>query len=176
MRVVISGCSGGGKSALIDALAARGHRTVPEPGRRVVRAALAGEGGALPWEVPGAFAAECLRLALADMEAVGAEAEAVFFDRSGLDALLWLDALGLPLPEGADRVLAQRFDLVALAPPWPELRVVDEERRGDMAGAEAEYRALRAGYPARGHRTLVMPKTTVAARICWLGGVLGLPL
>jgi putative ribosome biogenesis GTPase RsgA len=34
--VVISGCSGGGKSTLINELRRRGYRVVEEPGRRIV--------------------------------------------------------------------------------------------------------------------------------------------
>jgi predicted ATPase len=33
--VVISGCSGGGKSALLSEFARRGYRTVDEPGLRI---------------------------------------------------------------------------------------------------------------------------------------------
>ncbi|MEL6841194.1 MAG: AAA family ATPase, partial [Pseudomonadota bacterium] len=36
-RVVISGCSGGGKSSIIGALAAKGYTTFTEPGRQVVQ-------------------------------------------------------------------------------------------------------------------------------------------
>jgi predicted ATPase len=35
--VVISGCSGGGKSTLLAELARRGHAVVEEPGRRIVQ-------------------------------------------------------------------------------------------------------------------------------------------
>jgi predicted ATPase len=35
--VVISGCSGGGKSTLLAELAQRGYGVVEEPGRRIVR-------------------------------------------------------------------------------------------------------------------------------------------
>ena len=38
--VVISGCSGGGKSALVGELAACGYSAFPEPGRQVVKVAL----------------------------------------------------------------------------------------------------------------------------------------
>ncbi len=34
--VVISGCSGGGKSTLLAELSRRGHMTIEEPGRRIV--------------------------------------------------------------------------------------------------------------------------------------------
>lgn len=176
MRIVISGCSGGGKSTLIDALAARGHATVPEPGRRIVQAALAGQGGALPWEDGAAFAAECLRLAAADWAALEGHPGPVFLDRSGLDAVLWLERQGLPLPAEAQAVLAQTYDRVFLAPPWPDLRVTDAERQGSMAEAEAEYRSLLAGYPAHGHAVTLLPKASVAERIDWLGRALRLKL
>ena len=120
VRVVISGCSGGGKSTLLAALAARGHVTVEEPGRRVVRAALAGQGGALPWEDGAGFAAACIALAAQDWERVAAAPGPVFFDRSALDAAIWLNGTGLPLPAGAEAVLARRFSHVVLAPPWPD--------------------------------------------------------
>src|SRR6516165_9149624 len=49
--VVISGCSSGGKSTLLAELGRRGHATVEEPGRRIVRQELAGDGSALPWVI-----------------------------------------------------------------------------------------------------------------------------
>ena len=47
--VVISGCSGGGKSTLIAELSRRGFAVVSEPGRRIVAEELAGDGKSLPW-------------------------------------------------------------------------------------------------------------------------------
>ena len=45
--VVISGCSGGGKSTLLTELGRRGYMTVEEPGRRIVKEELLGNGLAL---------------------------------------------------------------------------------------------------------------------------------
>jgi predicted ATPase len=39
--VVISGCSGGGKSTLLKELAKRDHDVIDEPGRRIVKNAFA---------------------------------------------------------------------------------------------------------------------------------------
>ena len=36
LNVVISGCSGGGKSTLLAELARRGYAVVEEPGRRII--------------------------------------------------------------------------------------------------------------------------------------------
>ena len=44
--VVISGCSGGGKSTLLAELGRRGHAFVEEPGRRIVKEELKGAGSA----------------------------------------------------------------------------------------------------------------------------------
>ena len=53
--VVISGCSSGGKSTLLAELSRRGYAVVKEPGRRVVKDELAGDGLALPWVDATAF-------------------------------------------------------------------------------------------------------------------------
>jgi predicted ATPase len=42
--VVISGCSGGGKSTLLIELGQRGYATVEEPGRRIVKDETLGAG------------------------------------------------------------------------------------------------------------------------------------
>ncbi|PWK60518.1 AAA family ATPase [Roseicyclus mahoneyensis] len=86
---VLSGCSGGGKSTLLAALAAAGIKTVPEPGRRVLRA-----GKPAPRKDMGAFLSACLALALEDHARAHAVAGPVIFDRCAIDAVSGLDALG----------------------------------------------------------------------------------
>ncbi|WP_342236107.1 AAA family ATPase, partial [Inquilinus sp. OTU3971] len=54
--VVISGCSGGGKSTLLAELGRRGHEVVEEPGRRIVKQERETGGRALPWVDGTAFA------------------------------------------------------------------------------------------------------------------------
>src|SRR5262245_38665482 len=55
--VTISGCSGGGKSKLLQELRQRGFATIAEPGRRIVAEELRRSGRALPWVDAHAFAA-----------------------------------------------------------------------------------------------------------------------
>jgi len=64
--VVLSGCSGGGKSTLLQQLRALGFHTVDEPGRRIVRAQQQEGGTALPWVDASAFARSCIDVARAD--------------------------------------------------------------------------------------------------------------
>ncbi|PWB93924.1 hypothetical protein C5689_10870 [Methylosinus sporium] len=79
--IVISGCSGGGKSSLLAELARRGFAVVEEPGRRIVAEEIAGEGAALPRVDLAAFARRALRMAIEDRERARREIGLVFFDR-----------------------------------------------------------------------------------------------
>ncbi len=162
--VVISGCSGGGKSTLLEELARRGCTVVEEPGRRIVRRALAGKAEPLPWSDGEGFARRCIEIALADRAAAMGEAGWVFFDRGLIDAVAALAHLtGQP---DLDR-LAQthrHHRRVFLAPPWPEIYVTDAERRHGLAEAVPEYERLERVYPALGYEVVRLPKVDVAAR------------
>src|SRR4051812_15766660 len=101
--VVISGCSGGGKSTLLAALARRGHAVVDEPGRRIVREQLDERGSALPWIDATAFAQRAIELALTDLGGVQGATDWVFFDRGLIDAATALrHATAQPAPAAAD--------------------------------------------------------------------------
>lgn len=96
--VAISGCSGGGKSTLLGALAERGFTVAEEPGRRIVaEQRAAGREDALPWIDPIRFAQRAIEIALADREAARNAAGWVFFDRGLVDAAAALEyATGEP--------------------------------------------------------------------------------
>jgi predicted ATPase len=127
--VLITGCSGGGKSALLAELQARGRNVVEEPGRRVVRHQLADGGRALPWIDELAFIHRAISTALADREAAKVLRGWVFFDRGLIDAASALELFaGEPILNRMDS--QHRYHRrVFLAPPWPEIFVNDAERR-----------------------------------------------
>ena len=165
--ILISGCSGGGKSTLLSALGARGHHVVTEPGRRVVEAELASGGHALPWTDMDAFLRRTLDLAMADHEAARAMEGPVFFDRGVVDALVALQHLTGEAPDA----LAGRYryaGTIFLAPPWPEIFVTDAARRHELTEAEAEYDRLLTACPVLGYRTVLLPKAPVEARVGFL--------
>jgi predicted ATPase len=162
--VVISGCSGGGKSSLLEELARRGYATVEEPGRRIVREETARGGAALPWVDAAAFARRAIAMARADREAAARRAGWVFFDRGLVDAAAALEHItGEPALELYGRV-HRYHTLVFLTPPWPEIYAADAERRHDLAAALAEYERLLAAYARLGYETVILPKVGVAAR------------
>ena len=79
--VVLSGCSGGGKSTVLAKLAALGHAVVEEPGRRIIAEEIASGGTALPWIDLEAFLRRAIDMALADRAAAAANQAWTFFDR-----------------------------------------------------------------------------------------------
>ena len=120
--VVISGCSGGGKSTLLAELARRGHAVVEEPGRRIVAEEMRTGGSALPWVDAAAFARRAVAMALADRASVPDTGSWVFFDRGLIDAAAGLQQrhrrAGAPAPRGG--------------PPLPRPRLPDATLAGDL--------------------------------------------
>ena len=171
--VVLSGCSGGGKSTLLAELGKRGYSTIEEPGRRLVQAELASGGSALPWADRIAFARRAIELSLADRDAAGALPGWVFFDRGLVDAVTALEHVsGQPVVEKLGR-LHRYNETVFLTPPWPEIYVSDPERRHGLADAVAEYERLERVYPMLGYRVVVLPKVDVETRADIVIGEIG---
>lgn len=162
--ILISGCSGGGKSTLLAELAARGHPVVAEPGRRVVEAEQARGGKALPWTDMVDFLQRTLAMAIADHETAKALAGPVFFDRGVLDAAVALKHLTGDAGFDAFPAACRYAETVFLTPPWPEIFVTDDARRHGVDEARAEYERLLMAFPAFGYRTVLLPETSVEAR------------
>jgi predicted ATPase len=161
--VIISGCSSGGKSTLLAELSRRGYATVEEPGRRIVKEELQGDGSALPWVNAVEFARRAIAMSRSDLSAAAHHQGWVFFDRGLIDAAVALEHL---CGEGAHTTIgAHRFHRrVFLTPPWPEIHVTDDERPHGLDAAIEEYDRLLKTYPTLGYETFVLPKVGVAAR------------
>lgn len=171
--VVISGCSGGGKSTLLRALAERGYATVEEPGRRIVREELRCNGRALPWLDAAAFARRAIALALEDRRSMSRRDGWVFFDRSLIDAAAFLEQVS---GEALLERLARRHRYhprVFMAPPWRAIFKSDDERRHGFEAAEAEYRRLVEAYPSAGYEILELPREPLAERVAFVLSALG---
>lgn len=171
--VLLSGCSGGGKSTLLVELKARGHAIVEEPGRRIVNQELLTGGDALPWVDLSAFLRRAIEIAVADLKAASDHDGWVFFDRGLIDAASALEALSGEAVLHSFCAEMRYYPKVFMAPPWPEIYLTDKERRHDFEASLAEYTRLERVFPILGYEVVTLPKTTASARADFILTVLG---
>jgi predicted ATPase len=171
--VVISGCSGGGKSTLLSELNRRGYAVVEEPGRRIVLEELKRNGSALPWLDMNAFLHRAMELALADQVMASALEGWVFFDRGLIDAAAGLQQLTGEALSASLRHTHRYHKRVFLAPPWPEIYQTDSERRHNQDFAIAEYKRLLEIYPSLGYEVVILPKVSLKERADFVLKTLG---
>jgi predicted ATPase len=161
--VVVSGCSGGGKSTLLSELGRRGYAIVEEPGRRIVRQELEAGGSALPWFDGIAFARRAVVMALDDRARAEKERGWVFFDRGLIDAAVALEHLtGEPVLQSMNK--HRYHNRVFLMPPWEDIYGMDSERRHSFNEAVAEYERLTAAYCSLRYEIVLLPKASVTER------------
>lgn len=166
--VIITGCSGGGKSTLLAELKQRGYRVVEEPGRRIVAGLIAkGDMDALPWINMAAFAQKAIALSLQDLQQSSGSGGWVFFDRGLIDAAA---ALEHSTGQAVVRYFApiRFFPLVFATPPWEELFEPDGERQHSFDEAVAEYDRLLFAYRSLSYIVIELPKAPVAVQADFL--------
>ncbi|MAL25734.1 MAG: AAA family ATPase [Qipengyuania citrea] len=161
--VIISGCSGGGKSTLLSELDRRGHGVVEEPGRRIVAEELAGTGDALPWVDTAAFARRAIAMSLRDREEAAKRRGWIFFDRGLIDAAAALE-YATRTPVVVNYAAERFFRRVFITPPWREIYVNDADRRHTFQDAVAEYERLLTAFATLDYTVDVLPKIGVAER------------
>lgn len=165
-RYVLTGGPGSGKTSLIDALAAAGHRRSIEAGREIIQEQVACGGRALPWAEPMLFAEAMLQRELAQYDSFASTEGLVFFDRGIPDVLGYLRVVGMTPPvsmiAAAERLRYNRR--VFILPPWPEIYAQDAERKQDLDEAVRTYDAMRTIYAALGYELVDVPPGSVPAR------------
>lgn len=166
LMVVVSGCSGSGKSSLLGELASRGYQIVPEAGRQIVREEILVGADELLWNDPYRFADLIISRACFQFNTVRPVDGPVFFDRSIVDSVSYLEFKGLEVPERYQRALAlyRYAPEVFITPPWAEIFVSDRERPKAFAEAVGEYEALIETYRRLGYRSVYVPHGTLAGR------------
>jgi len=163
--VIISGCSGGGKSTLLAELERRGYTVLAEPGRRIIQEEMLTDGRAVPWIDMALFLRRAITMSQNDYLSAPRDSQQwVFFDRGLIDVTAGLEALtGEPLL-AALREQYRYHSTVFLTPPWPEIYVQDPERRHDIDTARMEFERLERTYPALNYQISLLPKTGVKER------------
>jgi predicted ATPase len=173
--VVLSGCSGGGKSSLLAELGRRGHTIYEEPGRQVVKEQFFIGGDALPWKNASAFVELTVSRSIHHLIMAARSDRPSFFDRGIIDQVSGMRHAGMTVLQHL--AAAERFryhETVFVMPPWPEIFSNDAERKHSFDDAVASYHALRITYREYGYRTVEVPKVAVSARADFVLGTLGI--
>ena len=169
LPIVLSGCSGGGKSTLLSEMSRRGYTVQPEPGRQIVMEQMAICGDGVPWENVARFVDLTLSRAMYLYNSTP-DAGATFVDRSILDCAAACKHLFGRVPDHVENAVAlyRYFPTVFMVPPWKEIFSTDRERKHGFADAVAEYERLIPFYETNGYRIVRVPMDTVANRADFL--------
>ena len=158
---VISGCSGGGKSTLIDLLSDKGYPIHPEPGRLIVKSETQKQSDGLPWVNLKKFLSLALELNIKNFKKSDPN-QLTFFDRCIIDTIV-------DFTRDADSVqAAQQYrysQKVFLVPPWKEIYIQDSERQHSFDSALEEYDRLLVNYKKLGYETVIIPKSDPKSRV-----------
>lgn len=163
---VVTGGPGSGKSSLLEALARRGVRTMPEGGRAIIRDQVRIGGHALPWADRAAFAEQMLGWDLRSYHEASSQPGPVALDRGIPDVVGYLTLCGLPVPEHM-RTAAMLYPYnrrVFLAPWWPDIFGQDAERKQDAAEAERTCQVMAETYTHLGYEVVELPLTGIEQR------------
>jgi predicted ATPase len=171
-RVVITGAPGVGKTTLIQALARRGFRTVPESARAIIAERLAR--GATPRPSPAEFAAEILRRDIEKFELGSGGSDWVFFDRAAPESLAMVEATGAMTSETIKSLYEQYafHQQVFVLPPWEEIYVQDAERDQTYADAVAVHHRVVNCYRALGYKIFEVSPAPVEQRAHFVLGAI----
>lgn len=164
--IMITGCSGGGKSTLLTELALRGEQVFEEPGRQIVKEQDLIGGPVLPWTNSPDFAELCLSRSMHNIALALKSGRRAFFDRGIVDAYGSFEHLGLTAPDyflRAAETLRYRAQ-VFVVPPWPEIFASDAERRHGYDAAVAAHADLMATYARLGYSLIDVPRLEPPAR------------
>lgn len=169
--IVISGCSGGGKSTLLSGLSQHGYTVVPEVGRILVEEQLAIKNGITPWQQPQAFCEMLITRSITTFHQAQTithvKDDVIFFDRSFLEGISYYQGQKTQDAHKYDHIIDELrfYPTIFLAPPWQEIFCQDVERKHTFEDAVTEYERLLTFYPRAGYQMIELPKVSVSERI-----------
>lgn len=167
--IVISGCSGGGKSTLLAELEKLGFAVIPEVATDILREQIASGGYITPWKNPEQF---CHLMVERSVEAyhsakrLKADKGVVFLDRGILDGVRYFKILEQNEPDKYDHLLRdlRYYSEVFITPPWNEIYVCNDERKHSFETAARDYEGLLSFYKEYEYQIKIIPKSNLEER------------
>src|SRR5690606_32983404 len=147
-----------------------GYHCMPEAGRAVIRQQRSCGGVALPWNDKAAYARLMHEHDMAAYPRACNLDGPVFFDRSIVDIIAYLQLEHLPVPASLQTAASRcRYHTTAfILPPWPRIYRSDGERRQNLPTAIATFHAMSATYSQYGYTLMHVPRLPVAQRAAFI--------
>jgi predicted ATPase len=163
-QTIITGGPGAGKTTLLTALQARGYTIVGDSARTIIQGRRSR--GLTPRPGPDEFAHDILRMDIENFVQHAASPGHVFFDRSVLDALCWVNQLRPLTDSELNKWLStyQYGSKVFVLPPWRAIYTNDDERDHTFEHAESVHSATQEWYRRCGYQLIEVPRVPVAER------------
>jgi predicted ATPase len=168
--IVISGCSGGGKSTLITELSKMGYSVIHEAATRVLEEQLAADGLITPWKNPLCFCELLIARAVDDFHRANSMTDPlkkiIFFDRSFLEGIRWYNTFNSVNSDQYDNLIEalRYFHSIYITPPWKEIYDQNDFRRHSFDKSVDDYQRVAAFYSECGYQLQELPKVNVRAR------------
>ncbi len=163
-RTIITGGPGAGKTTLLMALQARGYTIVGDSARTIIQGRRSR--GLSPRPGADEFARDILRMDIENFGRHDASPGHVFFDRSVLDALCWVNQLS-PLTESDLNMWLSTYQYgsrVFVLPPWRAIYTNDDERHQTFEHAESVHSVTQEWYRRCGYQLIEVPTVSVEER------------
>jgi predicted ATPase len=157
LRVVITGAPGVGKTTLIDTLAEKGFKTLPEVATKLIK-----EGEVHPSRDLEAFQTEVFERTIKNFLSVEGQDKLVFFDRGLPDTIGYLKLGNKEIPpDEMERIKNHLYhNKVFIPEPWQEIYTSNGVRFEDYEQSKKLHEALLEAYLSVGYDVVIIPKNT----------------
>jgi predicted ATPase len=167
-RIILTGAPGTGKSTVVQALEAQGFSVMKEVSREYWDETGYGTGGSDPWRNLIAFSRAIWKLRAEQHKSADWLSGSVFYDRSLLDILAYMDAGDKVIPEDMNPSRFPYHSDVFIFPPWEEIYQMDEGRWEPFETCHAIHESLKRTYEAEGYSLIEVPPGTVEERVAFM--------
>ena len=158
--IVLSGCSGGGKSTLLSELSSQGYAVSDEVCREIIK-----EYGDLdPFARGEMIITRSIAAYHQAIEMKAVKDNVIFFDRSFLEVVSYFQSIGTHRYDYLINEL-RFYHSIFLTPPWKEIFSQDDERKHSFEDAVKEYDQIIKFYPKHGYDMIELPKVGVKERV-----------
>ncbi|PWT71306.1 MAG: hypothetical protein C5B59_18350 [Bacteroidetes bacterium] len=162
---IITGGPGAGKTTILENLASKGYRHIPETARQIIKDRLSK--GLSPRPDPLTFASEIFRKDFSNYDLNIDYTAILFFDRSYLDSAWQIfNSDKDQYHQLRDTHFKHRYNKkVFITPPWKEIYQTDSERDQSFEDSIKVYQGLHQWYEKHSYELLVIPKDSIENRV-----------